>query len=57
MAEIWHVLSEDHYRVVFSKYYASKDWAARKVQQLKRHNPNCTVGLRVLRGEWEEINV
>lgn len=57
MAEVWHVLSEDQYGMVFSKYYTSEMWATRKVHDLRRFQPNASTGLRVIRGEWEDINV
>lgn len=57
MAEVWHVLSENQYGLVFSKYYTSESWAIRKVQQLRRDNSNSTTSLRVLRGNWETIDV
>lgn len=57
MGEVWHVLSEATYGRVFSKYYESEAWAIRKVYQLRRQHPNANTGLRVLRGEWEDINV
>lgn len=58
MDSIWHVQAEDVIgNQSFSRYYGSRGWAERKVYQLKRDTGVSRVGFRVLRGEWEEINV
>jgi len=55
---VWHVSAEDAAgNQSFSRYYSSREWAARKVFQLKRHKHVSNVGFKVLRGEWEDCDV
>lgn len=58
MDAVWHVQAEDAIgNTSYSRYYTSSSWAERKVFQLRRDQRNVRVGLRVLRGVWEEIHV
>jgi hypothetical protein len=58
MDSVWHVSAEDiNGDRSFSRYYSSREWAARKVFQLKRDTGVSRVGFKVLRGKWEDCDV
>lgn len=58
MDEVFHLRADDPIgNSVFSRYYSSQAWAERKLFELRRNKSVVNIAFRVLRGDWEEINV